>query len=57
MKLYFVTHSRSAPSKWRNEWDFLAVTPCRNEAYRLVRTIKGATGFIQRTIPNKENVA
>lgn len=57
MKLYFVTHSRSAPTKGRIEWDFLAVTPSRNEAYRLVRELKGATGFIQRTIPNKENVA
>lgn len=55
---YFVTHKNSAPITKgpvyaRRGWDFLAVTPYKEEAQRLSQTIEGATGFIQRKVGDK----
>ena len=56
---YFVTHKNSAPITKgpvyaRKGWDFLAVTPYRNEAENLRRTLEGATGIIKRKVGQKE---
>lgn len=52
--LYFVTHKDSAPVRSpveaRRGWDFLAVTPYREEAEMLSRTIEGATGYVKRKV-------
>lgn len=48
--LYFVTHKDSRPKGSRKHWDFLAVTPYKEEAQRLSQTMEGATGFIQRKV-------
>lgn len=56
---YFVTHKTSAPITKgpvyaRRGWDFLAVTPYRNEAEKLRRTLEGATGVIKRKVGQRE---
>jgi hypothetical protein len=55
---YFVTHNNSAPITKgpvyaRRGWDFLAVTPYKDEAQRLSQTMEGATGYIKRKVGNK----
>lgn len=55
---YFVTHNNSAPITKgpeckRRGWDFLAVTPYKDEAERLSRSIEGATGYIKRKVGDK----
>jgi hypothetical protein len=58
--MYFVTHKASAPvtkgPKWARttHWDFLAVTPYREEAERLLKTLPRATGIIKRKVGQRE---
>lgn len=50
MTVYLITHDKSAPTKRRKEWDFLAITNTRAEAERLPATMPEATGIKEKQV-------